>query len=327
MPMDTCSLVQEFLVFLDAERGCSPLTLSAYASDLSQFWSFAQENGVTSPDGVTTPLVRAWLAHLKRNGLAYSSIARHASALRSFWRYLLDNAHVAHDPLRPISTPKRKQTVPTSLSVDEVRLLMDAAHAHRDPVVATRDSAMICTLVFTGLRRGELLALTVDDLNLDTRTLHVRNGKGGKDRLIPVSEEVVEPVREWLSVRPTGKTDALFTTTCGNRVHSTRMQIIWKRVLRDSGITRPGVSLHTLRHTFATLLLHNGADLVTIQRLLGHTRLDTTAVYLHTNTDDLREGMSCHPLALAQRNTEEAPRQAAVVKGDCSRATGWRVRA
>lgn len=295
--MDTCTLLHDFLAYLRAEKGYSPLTVRAYESDLLQFWTCANSHGVTDPGDVTTPIVRRWVADMSAGGMASPTIARHICALRSFWRFVMDGGYADHDPVAAISTPKRKQPIPTCLSAGEVQALLDAAGTHPNPVVAARDFAIITMLAFTGMRRGELLALELADVNRITLTVHVRGGKGGKDRVIPLTQEVLAALDEWLAHRPPSRTDALFTTTFGNRIHPSRIQIIWKRVLADSGITRPGVTLHTLRHSFATLLLQNGADLVTIQKLLGHTRLDTTAVYLHYQTEDLREGLEKHPLA------------------------------
>ncbi|MCE5217263.1 tyrosine-type recombinase/integrase [bacterium] len=295
--MDACSVAQDFLACLDAEKGYSPKTQLAYASDLSQFLEFVRSEGVAVPEGVSVALVRRWIVSMKQRGLAASTIARHVYALRSFWRFLQDSDLVDHDPLSRISVPKRRQLLPTRLSVEEARHLLAAGADHRDPVVAARDFAMMATLVFTGVRRSELLALRLEDVMLPSRTLHVRCGKGGKGRMIPLVEEVVDAIGTWLAVRPAAAHDYLFTTVCGNRIYPSRLQIIWQRVRKQSGVTREGVSLHTLRHTFATLLLKGGADLVAIQGLLGHSRLETTAVYLHADTRDLRSGVERHPLA------------------------------
>ena len=124
----------------------------------------------------------------------------------------------------------------------------------------------------------------------------IRDGKGGRARSVPLVADAVQAVDDWLEFRPECGHDYLFATTHGNRIYATRLQIIWKRVLRDSGITRPAVSLHTLRHSAATLLLQNGVDLVSIQQILGHTRLDTTAVYLHVGGTELRKAVAAHPL-------------------------------
>ena len=156
---------------------------------------------------------------------------------------------------------------------------------------------MMATLIFTGMRRGELINLRVGDVSLSERAVTVR-GKGGKMRVIPLVEEVVEAIRDWLEFRPEDcGHDYLFTTTQGNRIYPSRMQRIWKPILQRSGIEAEGVSLHTLRHSMATLLLQSGeCSLVEIQRILGHSRLDTTAVYLHVNEGELRKAVMAHPL-------------------------------
>lgn len=295
--MDTCSLVRDFLVYLDAERGYSPCTVKAYRGDLRSFFAFAATRDISAVDQVSPLLVREWIASLRTAGLAHSSIARHLYALRSFWSFLLDCEVVTNDPLKRISIPKQKQSIPATLSADELRLLLTAASQHRDPVIARRDHAVVCTLAFTGMRRGELLGLGLDDVSLDGAVVHVRHGKGGKSRLIPLADEAVAAIQQWLEMRPAGKAQTLFVTVRGNRIYPSRLQVIWRRVLGQSGVGRPGVTLHTLRHSFATLLLQNGANLFAIQKLLGHSRLDTTAFYLRMGDDDLRAEVERHPLS------------------------------
>jgi site-specific recombinase XerD len=324
VPMDTCPEVDEFLAFLVAEKGFSPLTVRAYASDLSQFATFASAQGTPEFKAVSTRLVRAWIVSLNQRGLASSSIARHICALRSFWRFLLDSDVVQHDPLRSISAPKRQQPLPMCLTADELQLLIEAAGSHRDPVVAARDHAIITVLGFTGMRRGEVLGLRLHDVAPVSRSIHVRQGKGRKDRMIPATGEVLAAVDDWLRVRPRAGHDYLFTTVCGNRIYPSRLQLIWECVKGQSGVSRDGVTLHTLRHTFATLLLRNGADLVTIQRLLGHTRLDTTAIYLHADAGDLRRGVERHPLACPA--TTHGVSVAGPVVRPQSEQAGWRLR-
>ena len=157
---------------------------------------------------------------------------------------------------------------------------------------------MMAMLIFTGMRRGELINLKMGDVSLTERSVTVR-GKGGKMRVIPLVDEVLEPARDWLELRPEEcGHDYLFTTTHGNRIYPSRVQRIWKGILAQSGIEQDGVSLHTLRHSMATLLLQSGqCSLVEIQRILGHSRLDTTAIHLHVNEGELRNAVGCHPLA------------------------------
>jgi len=156
---------------------------------------------------------------------------------------------------------------------------------------------MMAMLIFTGMRRGELINLRVADVSLTERSVTVR-GKGGKMRVIPLVDEALEPVRDWLELRPEAcGHDCLFTTTHGSRIYPSRMQRIWKGILAQSGIEQDGVSLHTLRHSLATLLLQSGeCSLAEIQRILGHSRLDTTAIYLHVSDIEVRDAVMSHPL-------------------------------
>jgi len=293
------TLAEEFLLYLEAERGCSPLTITSYRSDLTQFFTHLQEVG--APDGAASLSLtnaRSWVVAMHRAGLSPNSTGRRVSALKSFCRYLHDQGHTEQNEIARLTAPARVQTLPTYLSEDELRSLMGAALDQRVAYNAFRDYAMLSVLVFTGLRRGELLNLRMGDADMIERSLRVRHGKGKKMRIVPLVDEAIQAIEDWLAFRRTKGHDYLFTTVRGNRIHPSRLQAIWKRILVRSGVTRPGVSLHTLRRSMATLLLQSGrADLVAIQRLLGHSRLDTTGIYLHVVPGQLREAVEGHPLA------------------------------
>ena len=287
-------------MYLEAELGYSPLTATSYCYDLRHFFDFLQGEGVDSKvASVTTALVRKWVVAMHHYGLSNSTVARHLYALRSFWHYLQQCGHADHDPVSDVSVPKRQQRVPKYLGADDLRRLLDAAQRSPSVFCGFRNYAMMATLIFTGMRRGELISLRVGDVSLTERSVTV-HGKGNKMRVIPLVQEVVGAIRDWLEFRPEDcGHDHLFTTTHGNRIFPSRMQRIWKPILERSGIERDGVSLHTLRHSMATLLLQSGqCSLVEIQRILGHSRLDTTAVYLHVNEGELREAVRAHPLAM-----------------------------
>lgn len=296
------TLAQDFFVYLEAERGYSPLTITAYRSDLQQLFDFMQQAGVKlEPAAVTTRLVREWIVQMSRSGLAGSTISRHIYSLKSFWAFVLDFEHATHDPTRRISTPKRKKRLPTYLNEDELRQLLQAAMQHRMEYCRLRNHAIIATFAFTGLRRGELLRLCLHDIDLTENTMRIEDGKGGKTRILPLLDDAYEPIARWLEVRRDNGHDHVFTTTHGNRIHASRLQIIWRDILERSGISKRNVTMHTLRHTFATLLLRSGkCDLASLQKLLGHSRLDTTAIYLHVGPQQLREAVSGHPLASMQ---------------------------
>jgi integrase/recombinase XerC len=288
----------DFGLYLEAEKGYSPKTASAYRSDLRNFMEVLNAREWTGTvEEIDAPAIRAWIVAMKGRNLTNRSIARRIHALRSFWRFLLETDAVTHDPLRKISVPKFTRNLPEYLRVDELRLILEAARKNRIRALARRDYALMAVCIYGGLRRSELINLRLADLNLQDRVLRVC-GKGRKWRMVPLAEDVVNALRDWLEARPeTPKHDKLFTTACANRIHPSRMQRIWQRILDKSGVRQEGVSLHTLRHSAATLLLQSGTcDIVQIQKLLGHERLETTAMYLHVEQRDLQEAMSVHPL-------------------------------
>jgi len=293
------TLAQDFLLYLEAELGYSTQTTTSYCYDLRHFFDFLDRHDVApSPDAVTTAVVREWIVEMHRRGLSSATIARHIYALRSFWKYLVELDHASHNPVAKVSAPKREVRLPKYLGADELRKLLEAAQRSPSVFCSFRNYAMMAMLIFTGMRRGELINLRTTDVALVERAVTVR-GKGNKMRVIPLVDQVVDAVRDWLEFRPADcKHDYLFTTAHGNRIHPSRMQRIWKGILRRSGIQQEGVSLHTLRHSMATLLLQSGrCSLVEIQRILGHSRLDTTAIYLHVNDAELREAVNAHPLS------------------------------
>jgi integrase/recombinase XerC len=273
--MLTDTATHEFLLYLDAERGYSEHTIKSYRSDLRLFCGFAVGTAeVRDVEGVTTELVRSWVVEMKRRGLSGVTIARRLHALRSLWRYLLDTGVVATDPVRRVSTPKRQHRLPTYLHVAELRALLDAAQRNRLVALAFRDYAIMAVLAYTGVRRGELLGLRLGDVDPSSRQVTVR-GKGAKWRVVQLADEACVALADWLEFRPKGcPHDYLFTTSRGNRIHPSRLQRIWQSILERSGVRRTGVSLHTLRHSAATLLLQSGAcDIVQLRQLLGRAPL------------------------------------------------------
>jgi integrase/recombinase XerD len=184
------------------------------------------------------------------------------------------------------------------LPAEDLEELLQASQQSHSVFCGFRNYAMMCTLIFTGMRRGELINLRTGDLSLGDGVVKVR-GKGSKERMIPLVDRAVDAIRDWLEFRPEDcDHDYLFTTTHGNRIHPSRMQRIWRSIFERTDIEDDGVSLHTLRHSMATLLLQSGeASLPEIQRILGHSRLDTTAIYLHVTEGELREAVGAHPLA------------------------------
>ena len=235
--------------------------------------------------------------------------------MKSFGRYLSDRELVSPTVMLRISTPRGTRNLPVYLNEGELRRLLDAAVAQRTARCAFRDYAILATFIYAGLRRSELLNLRLGDLDFVGHVLRVNLRKGRKSRVIPMAAELEQSLQDWLEGRPRARHDHVFTTIRGNRIYPTRLQISWKSLLGAAGITRPGVSIHSLRHYFATLMLRGGADLVWMQQLLGHSRLDMTAIYLHVGSLQLRTAVAAHPLAREEvvsqhRPIEDSPRAA-----------------
>ena len=288
----------EFLAYLTHERGCSPFTIVSYKSDLKQFLKFLAQRGVPPKvENVTSSVARQYVAALSRAGYAPSTLGRRVASLKSLASYLQECEYTSHNPLARISTPKKQHETPTYLTLEECQRLLDASDKNHFFMLAFRDRAIVGTFLCTGARRGELLALKTDDVDFEARTLAVKNGKGGKGRVIPLCDESIALLRDWLELRPDCDHDVLFATRLGQPLGKHGLQDAFSRAKKAAGIKREGVTIHTLRHTFASSLLQNGADLVSIQRLLGHSSLDTTAIYLHVQMDGLREAVARHPLS------------------------------
>ena len=292
-------LHEEFLTCLEVERNYSPLTTGAYRSDFKIFASFLEEAGLPSLlETVDRSALRRYVAWLKRRGLAPTTVGRRINSLRSFWNYLRDTDYTERDPFFRISLPKTPQEVPTHLSAEEAEALLAAAQRQACLFNAFRDTAILSVLLYTGVRRSELLSLALTDVDVSAGSLQVVSGKGRKSRVLPLLPAPCAALSDWLELRPEDcGHDRVFTCKWGAPMSRPGLTSCLKRALQGAGITRPGITLHSLRHTFACLLLKNGCDLYSLQRMLGHTRLDTTATYLHATVEDLRQAVGMHPLS------------------------------
>lgn len=289
----------EFLNYLEIERNYSPHTIAAYRSDFRAFLAYLAEQGEVGPTvaSVDRPTVRGYIAWLRTRGLAPASAVRHVNSLRAFWGYLRDESRTQADPFVRISIPKLPSRPPRALSAQEAQGLLDAAEQQHCVFSAFRDKAILSLLIFGGLRRNEIIRLQLHDLDLNAATVTVVSGKGAKGRLIPLSAGAQDAVRDWVELRPTNCShDHLFTSKWGAPLSKNGLMSCLQRALARADIRAEGVTLHTLRHTFATLMLQGGCDLYSLQQLLGHSRLDTTATYLHAGLANLRQALSCHPL-------------------------------
>ncbi len=293
--------IGDFLDYLTYERNVSPNTVAAYRDDLESFISFLCNDYLTIARDqldlrtVDNLAIRAYLAHLGRRKLSRSSIARHLSALRSFFRHLMREGVVEANPARAVATPKREKHLPSVMQPSDVALLIE------QPDVTTplglRDRAFLELMYASGLRISELVGIDLDDIEIRARLVKVR-GKGAKERIVPFGSKAEEAIRAYLPVRHAGHDEtALFVNFRGQRITARSVRRLFDRYVRAAAL-RAGISPHTMRHSFATHLLNAGADLRGIQELLGHASLSTTQKYTHLNDWELlKVYRKAHPRA------------------------------
>jgi integrase/recombinase XerC len=286
-------LAAEFLRYLDLQRGASRHTLRGYATDLAEFRAFLSREGIGDLADADPRAIRAWLAWLHDKKLAKSSIARKLATVRSCFRYLARLGVVEFNPARQVRNPRLPKRLPSFLPKDESKGLLDAETERSD--AGLRDHALLELLYATGLRVAECCGLDLDDVDRRRGAVRVM-GKGGKERVVPAGDAALEALDAWLSLRGEER-GALFTNSRGGRLGTRSVHRIVKRRARAAGIDRR-VTPHTLRHTFATHMLGEGADLRLIQELLGHSRLTTTQRYTHVSPEQLMKVYdSAHPRA------------------------------
>jgi len=275
-----------FLAYLRAECGLADNTVAAYRRDISRFLKFL---GGDDPTKVDTPRVERFLQSEKKRGLAVSSIARALIAVRMFYRFLAGEGLASESAAATIETPRIWRRLPNFLTVPEVNKLLDAPRG-RSPL-AVRDRAILEVFYAAGARVAEVVAVKIDDLKLDLG-LVLLFGKGSRERVVPLGRPAVDAVKDYLiSARPRlAKPDTGDTLFLGRRGKKLSRMHIWRLVRRYAALAgiRKNVHPHTLRHSFATHLLEGGADLRTVQEMLGHSSIATTQVYTHVDRSRLK---------------------------------------
>jgi integrase/recombinase XerD len=290
---------QRFLDYLLVERGLSSNTIASYGRDIAQFASFAREMDVESVDSITEELLLKFLARLKREEYATTSVERKLAAIRSFLRFLKREGEVESDPAYYIESPRPAKPLPKTLTEDEVTELL------RQPDTTEpnglRDKAMLETLYATGLRVSELINIKVNDVNLGVGFVRCI-GKGSKERVVPIGEVAVDAIKDYMAhcrdhFAKGQRNEYLFLTNRGGPMTRVGFWKIIKKHASAAGITAH-ITPHVLRHSFATHLLSHGADIRSIQEMLGHASVATTQIYTHVTRDHLREVYKkAHPRA------------------------------
>lgn len=283
--------VRAFITFLTVERGASPETLRNYTSDLRQLGTFLLSHRLAErpidPAALSSDSIRAYLEWLDRKGEKRTSLARKLACIRSFYRYLLRDRRVSRSPVEDLRTPKQPKHLPRVLTKDDAEALM--SFPDQPTTASLRDRALLETLYSTGARVSELVSLNVDDLRLSEGLVRLR-GKGRKERIVPIGDIAIDAIRAYRdAVGPLAikqqRPMPVFLNLQGGRLTARSVARIVARY--SSRLTGGSVSPHTLRHSFATHLLDEGADLRAIQEMLGHASLSTTQKYTHVATDQL----------------------------------------
>jgi len=288
--------VSEYIRFLKSERNMSAETLRAYEGDLRIFLDFCSRAGIADPCEVDYRLLRRYLANLKTRGYSRSTVARRSSTVRGYFRFLVQRGYLESDPAAALSPPRRDRRLPRVLRLEEI----DAAEAKQSLHIyrtSLRDMALVELLYATGMRVRELAELDLENVDLERGEVRVL-GKGRKERVIPMHDAARQLVANYIDKeRPILAANAcadgmvrepLFLSVKGGRLSDRGVRRVVDRFFRGlEGGKR--ISPHTLRHTFATHMLQGGADLRTVQELLGHVDLSTTQIYTHLNKGQLKE--------------------------------------
>lgn len=305
------SALERFQRHLRIERNASPLTLKSYAEDLECLLIYFQEQtgGVPSPQDVHIAVLRGYVSYLHACGYARATIARRLACLRSFFRFCCREGICATNPAKALRTPRAGRKLPHFLTTDQISSLLEAPPANES--AGLRDRAMLETTYSAGLRVSELVGLNLADWDHDAGILRVR-GKGRKERIAPVGSFATRALDRWMEVRrpdptaPTSHRDAMFLNRFGRRLTVRSVGRMLEKHLQVAGLERI-TTPHTLRHSFATHLLDGGADLRSVQELLGHKSLSTTQIYTHVSTRRLRETYEkSHPHAARHLSNEQA---------------------
>ena len=338
--MEDSTVVQEFLSYLRFERRFSEHTAKCYGADLVQFGGFltgrsedssltGEASSLTHPEGasatavathtgtkidqlflsVEVNTVRAYLAFLNEKQYSRATVARKLGTLRSFYKFLVKRNRISSNPLTAVRTPKQEKKLPRFLEYEEVKKLLETPPM--DNWLGARDRAILETLYSTGIRVSELVALNMDDVDFLGEVVRVR-GKGKKERIAPISSsalQVIQHCMEFRNKRAQSNSNfdskVLFVNKHGGRLSTRSVRRKMDKYLKMAGLD-PEISPHTLRHSFATHMLNNGADLRSVQELLGHQSLSTTQVYTHLTTGKLKEVyQNAHPREQEQERDDD----------------------
>ncbi|HHY03797.1 MAG TPA: site-specific tyrosine recombinase XerD [Thermoanaerobacterales bacterium] len=283
-------LLQSFLEFLFVERGLSNNTISSYKRDLKKFLSYLRYKKIDDINKTNRTIIVSYLLLMQKEGKASSSISRACAAIKSFYHFLIRERLINEDPTINLESPKIEKRLPRVLSVKEVSNLLNQPDTTNP--LGLRDRTMLELLYATGMRVSELLSITPEDVNLDMGFVRCL-GKGSKERIIPIGTTAISFLKEYIQKARTKllnkkNSKQLFLNHRGEKLSRQGFWKIIKRHAKNAGISKD-ITPHTIRHSFATHLLENGADLRSVQEMLGHADISTTQIYTHITRNKIKE--------------------------------------
>ncbi|MBD3289178.1 tyrosine recombinase XerC [candidate division KSB1 bacterium] len=293
-------LLDKYLFYLKMERNYSPHTINAYATDLNQFFQFLEKKSRASVNQINKTVLRSFLGHLRNDGISANSINRKIASLRSFFKYLTQQNIIKKNPVTQIFSLKTEKKLPPNVSFRKILSVLELPDD--STFIGSRDRSMLEILYSSGIRLSELANLELDDIDSDSALIKVK-GKGAKERIVPLGRAALDSLQKYLKHRK-ALTEAknsdshhLFLNKFGNKLSNRKVHDRVKKYLMQivgSGKTHP----HVLRHSFATHLLNEGADLLAVKELLGHSNLSTTQIYTHVSAEHLKKVYKqAHPRA------------------------------
>ncbi len=301
-----------FLRYLQVERNASLYTIKSYREDLESLLEyFTDDTGACPAPEAITPLdLRSYVSALSEAGYAKASISRRLASLRSFFRFTQREGLTDENPAKPLRNPRLNRKLPHFLSHDEIKRLLQAPPTNE--LAGLRDQAILETIYAAGLRVSEVVGINDGDIDFAAGIIRIR-GKGRRERLAPIGSFAVKALRRWLAKRqlasdvPPGPTAPVFTNKFGRRITTRSVARMLEKYLQLTGLDLR-TSPHTLRHSFATHLLDHGADIRSVQELLGHKSLSTTQIYTHVSTASLKKVYErAHPFARRRDRGKDAP--------------------
>jgi site-specific recombinase XerD len=319
-----CTAIEDYLLYALHEQHVAKTTHKQYRAMLRHFDHWMTENGYPDPalSDVSTPLCRRFLQYLSGKGLRPRTTRSYFHALRALGAYAIQVGLSTEDPIRAVSMPRKDAAGRLTISDDEIRLLLEAVERDRNPKRLAQRRAVLYVGIYGALRRAEMTDLRVDDIDVSRRSVLVRSGKGAKSRVVFLPDAAIAALREWITLRGKCLHPYLFSTDRRRRMHFNGIAALLEEIKMVAGLAdHDNIKWHSIRHWRATDLLRAGADLKTISTVLGHSSLQTTSIYLHSDEQQARIAAD---LSCLNQQTQEEPKPQPAAERPTLRVVGTR---